>query len=989
MARPLLGSLILVLAATGIGLYCWTRPPVETLEPIQEADTTVVVSEAALPAEAIAVDLAEVAKLEPPFVLSPDVTAAGGRALALPKGTRDKDRSSRARIPFMVRAGGSYSLWLRAYWKDSCSNSISARMNDAPEKDIGNDELFNVWHWVPAGTFTLKEGTNELVLREREDGVALDQMLLVHDPEFQPTGRIEKVASTAKKEGANELAPREKEVAPNRMPLVSEPKKNGTPDPTPPVAEPKKSVVPDQTPLVDNLEPRPAARPGQLTFTRTVRRFADDFTRSPGHGMGDWRSVSGSWEILFSFDPNRIPLQYALNGKPDGTAPAVVLIKGPPWNGARLAFSIYPQSAGSYGVVLDRSADGKQALQVVFNVAAGSAKVTLSGNGAQGSADLKDRMRLNQWHAITIERWAWVLSICIDETPVLTCADLPLPAGDIGFMVTSGAAAFDDVKLDELAWQADDGKVSKISWKPSAGAAWFRRDHPDAGPTLLGRGGMVSTGLQPLKIEAVLLDERVPGACRVDCAGLVENTPAGSPRLLHRPLFGDSGPSLTLAPVGTGEVQLRRVAVAYCEPLSEEIVIGPYTFNEWTIPDPSDYIDFTPEEHAQMRSLPEAEKYRRGEKPKQVIAHRGDDNSPWYMDRGRWQLVDKMLQGIGPGAQLTYADEFAGDFELRMKVRLPDISSAAQVLLCGDPEKPYELKLVREKPGTAPGAQGDPFELSFKSDGAWHQLCVRISNTGLAAAIDDGEWRPLTGRRGDAGFFALGVKSGRGDFDDVEFRLPRRSPDGRNYSFMPAETDWWREATDGANWSDHGGISCRLASSWISLAAPKGSGMIWNKQRFGPDVAVATDITEWSEWYGWDHPETHRHLPYDNICLALGTERDGKTGYRLEVNSNNRTETVLYRNNQPVARVAQDGRFPMHYVGGHYPYYPRRHRISLIKRGSDLQGIVDGKIVVRFTDPEPLPVSCVGLGGYQTHINFGPIHVRQITEKPPATPPKS
>jgi hypothetical protein len=740
---------------------------------------------------------------------------------------------------------------------------------------------------------------------------------------------------------------------------------------------------------------QPAGGTEKLAFTRTVRRFADDFTRSPGHGMGDWKSVSGSWEILFSFDPNRIPLQYALCGKPDGATPAVTLIKSPPWTGARMVFSVFPQSAGSFGVVLDRSADGKQALQILFDVTADSARATVSGNGAQATADLKGQLRLNQWHSIAIDRWAWVLSISLDETPVLTCTDLSTPMGDIGFMVASGSTVFDDVKLEELAWQADDGLAARIPWKPTAGATWFRREQAGTGPTLLGRGGAISTSLPPLKAVAVLLDERALGTCRVDCAGLVDAVPTATPHILHPAPFTEPPAVLSLAPAGEADAQLRRIAIAYTEPLADENVIGPYTFNERTIPDPSDYLDFTPEEHRQMLNLPEAEKYRRGQKPRPVIAHsRGQDNwnddSPWRMDRGQWRLLDQTLQGAGQGAQLSYADELFGAYEVRMKVRLPEASSVAQVLLCGDPGKPHILRLVREKPATpATAVQPDPFEVALKADGGWHQVCLRVGNGGLATAADGGDWRTVTPRRGDAGFFALGIQSGRVDFDDVEFRLPRRSADGRNYSFANGETDWSREAHDGARWVDHGGISCRLASSWVSLVAPQGGGMIWNKHTFGPDVAVASNITEWSEWYGWDHNETHRHLPYDNICLVLGTDRNEKTGYRLEINSNNRTETILYRNNQPVARVAQNRGFPMYYVGGHFPFFPRRHWAALLKRGGALQGVLDGKVILTFTDPDPLPVSCIGLGGYQTHINFGPITIRLLNEKPAPTPPKS
>ena len=207
MARKLLISLCIFLATVLVGLGLLYRPSLETsgtsgtpstqegLVPV-EADEKVVVSDKALPQDAIAVNLAPVARLEPPFALSADATAAGGMAVVLPAGTRDKERSSRARIPFQVTSPGNYTVWLRAFWRNGCGNSIFARIGESPEKTVGHDEVFNVWHWISVGEFELKDGANEMVLREREDGIALDQLLLVRDKEFLPTGRVEKTSFT-------------------------------------------------------------------------------------------------------------------------------------------------------------------------------------------------------------------------------------------------------------------------------------------------------------------------------------------------------------------------------------------------------------------------------------------------------------------------------------------------------------------------------------------------------------------------------------------------------------------------------------------------------------------------------------------------------------------------------------------------------------------------------------------------------------------------
>jgi hypothetical protein len=114
---------------------------------------------------------------------------------------------------------------------------------------------------------------------------------------------------------------------------------------------------------------------------------------------------------------------------------------------------------------------------------------------------------------------------------------------------------------------------------------------------------------------------------------------------------------------------------------------------------------------------------------------------------------------------------------------------------------------------------------------------------------------------------------------------------------------------------------------------------------------------------------------------AVPAAPDMDHGYRLEVNSQGRTATILYRNGKEAARVAQDSSFPIQYTGGHAPYSPRRNHITLIKHGALLRAVINGKEVLRFTDPQPLDVGTAGIGGYKTRINFSHVEVRRIQVK--------
>jgi hypothetical protein len=267
------------------------------------------------------------------------------------------------------------------------------------------------------------------------------------------------------------------------------------------------------------LSPIAAFVPGGTALTAgnaiDLRRTGDDFDRSPGHGIEPWQAVSGQWEIAFSLDPNRIPNQYSLTGRcGPKQEPAVVLLAGDPWVGVRVTYSFCPLEAGSAGVLLrnDKADGGSAAIEFVTTAEAGTLRFS-AGGGHPETVALGDRVRLHQWHRVTVERWAWVLRVLVDDVPVLTYTDLAPVCGAIGFQVTAGAAAFDDVLVEEIPWQADDGTGHLIPWAVSPGAKWFRSTSP-TGVELYGRRGEISTGLGGLPVRGVLLDESA-GAWRL------------------------------------------------------------------------------------------------------------------------------------------------------------------------------------------------------------------------------------------------------------------------------------------------------------------------------------------------------------------------------------------------------------------------------------------------------------------------------------------
>ncbi len=126
--------------------------------------------------------------------------ASGGRYLEIPKGAGNppKVNQGEARLAFEIDEPGDYSLWCRVYWLSECNSSFTLAIDDALPFTFGKDATYNVWHWVKAPPrikqLTLAKGKHVLTVKNRQDGVKLDQVLLVLDKRYVPVG-VEEVVS--------------------------------------------------------------------------------------------------------------------------------------------------------------------------------------------------------------------------------------------------------------------------------------------------------------------------------------------------------------------------------------------------------------------------------------------------------------------------------------------------------------------------------------------------------------------------------------------------------------------------------------------------------------------------------------------------------------------------------------------------------------------------------------------------------------------------
>ncbi len=90
----------------------------------------------------------------------------------------------------IVAAAGSYTVWARVLWPNGCGNSFWVLKQGRPKDILGEDGTYDAWHWVAAKTkVTLAKGVNVIELRNREDGVLVDELQVTTTGRV-PTGEV-------------------------------------------------------------------------------------------------------------------------------------------------------------------------------------------------------------------------------------------------------------------------------------------------------------------------------------------------------------------------------------------------------------------------------------------------------------------------------------------------------------------------------------------------------------------------------------------------------------------------------------------------------------------------------------------------------------------------------------------------------------------------------------------------------------------------------
>lgn len=144
-------------------------------------------------AELVVAPFIRIKAADPPAGIEPVAGASKDEYLAVPQGAGNPPEvlGGKAEFEVEIPADGLYTMWIRAWWDDSCGNSVGVQIGDLAEFMI-EDTTYKTWHWVRSpprlSQLRLSAGSVRITLHNREDGIRIDQILLTTNRRFVPVG---------------------------------------------------------------------------------------------------------------------------------------------------------------------------------------------------------------------------------------------------------------------------------------------------------------------------------------------------------------------------------------------------------------------------------------------------------------------------------------------------------------------------------------------------------------------------------------------------------------------------------------------------------------------------------------------------------------------------------------------------------------------------------------------------------------------------------
>ncbi|MHC4252670.1 MAG: hypothetical protein ACYS9X_26430, partial [Planctomycetota bacterium] len=767
------------------------------------------------------------------------------------------------------------------------------------------------------------------------------------------------------------------------------------------------------------------ARVMRIVPRRAEEAFFDDEFTWDEDETGAWRPSSGCWDLATTRDAwiavDRGPFATSsYRARPAEGGPALSLADTPPVGRVHVEVAAFLPEGGEAGIAFSAAERGDGSVFRALLVkpgpdGAGSARfVVRSGNGLREvSPPVRAYARAGAWTRIEVwSDWDWVRA-AVGGRVVLEAETADLPAGRvglIGLVVPKGKAVlFDDFRVRPWHVVRESAPGERLAWSrtemPGAGTLlspalpWRARDFRLEVRGVEGRAAPLPVPVSGGAARDVWGPD-VGGSARADASSLAVDVSGAHVLRLVDGKIAEGGAVLEGPEAFTPGVLIPRGATCgavLVEPSMRPLEVDLFA-SDFSVP----YV-----------RLPFGRGYVR------LVGDR------LWPTSGRWRCVRRTSR-LAPGVQagslecdarglgaIWLSRPCPGDALLEVDISLPAKTGFIQagVVLAGDPRAarqaprytfavehtstegadapdgdkglpPARLVLRRtaEEVGSCPLPVGAGAGAVAEGVGAGRvRLSLERRGAHLLARLDGRlvmSWRDEEPLEGDgAGFFMVG---GRASFGRATIRHLRAT----RSDFRTVEPRW--QPLSG-KWLPHTGLSCIPWDHWITAFATEGVpaylGLLREPVR---DVCVATRISEAGE--GFEN-RTHVHYPMHDISVTLRGRLDAprSAGYRFVFAPlPGKRGVVLLRDGLEVASTNDFGT-----IMGEHHNEPRQFTVVARAEGGRVSCQIDGRRVLEWTDPVPLPAGEVLLGSEKGRVNFADVAVMdaRVMEVPRAAAP--
>jgi hypothetical protein len=124
------------------------------------------------------------------FAVVEEKGTSGGKVVRIPVLPKDFEGDpGRLELSVELPADATITIWFRVLWSGNCANSFFLQLPTGAKRTVGEDGTYGKWHWVRGPRkAAVKKGPLTLIIEQRENDIAIDQVLLTSDEQYVPVG---------------------------------------------------------------------------------------------------------------------------------------------------------------------------------------------------------------------------------------------------------------------------------------------------------------------------------------------------------------------------------------------------------------------------------------------------------------------------------------------------------------------------------------------------------------------------------------------------------------------------------------------------------------------------------------------------------------------------------------------------------------------------------------------------------------------------------